>query len=84
MYLRFILILGLTFTINGCNQAFMEGLAQGLAKNPPVYSPSSSGSSSTNSLDEIRKKREARQQERNMKDMCKATGGRWRVGRCKY
>ncbi len=73
------------FSLSGCNEAFMAGVAQGLANRPaPVYTSGSASSSSTSTLDQIRAKREKRKMEQNMKDMCEASGGRWRVGRCKY
>ena len=74
------------FGLSGCNQAFMAGMASGLANRPaPDYSSIGTSSSTTNnSLDQMRQKREARKQEKNMKNMCEASGGRWRVGRCKY
>ena len=85
MTVRFALLFGLLISVSACNQAFMQGLAEGLANRPStVYTPTSSSSSGTNTLDNLRQKREARKQEKNMKSMCEASGGRWRVGRCKY
>jgi len=85
MVLRFAFLFGLLISVSACNQAFMQGMAEGLANRPStVYTPTSSSSSGPSTLDKLRQKREARKQQQNMKSMCEASGGRWRVGRCKY
>ena len=86
MRFRLVALAFVVFGLSACNQAFMSGMASGLANRPaPDYSSVGTSSSTTNnSLDQMRQKREARKQEKNMKNMCEASGGRWRVGRCKY
>ena len=77
-------LVSVSFMLSACDPAFMRGVAEGLANRPTtVYSPAAS-SSTNNQLDQIRQRREAKKQERNQKNMCENTGGRWRVGRCKY
>ena len=87
MRFKLLMLVVVAFGISGCNQAFMAGVASGLANRPaPDYSSigTSSPSSANSVLNDLRAKREARQQEQNMKNMCEAGGGRWRAGRCKY
>ena len=80
-----VLIAIAAFTLSACNDAFVAGLANGLANRPaPTYTSPSSSYDANAHLEQIKRDREAKKQERNMKEMCENTGGRWRVGRCKY
>ena len=87
MKFKLLVLVVIAFGISGCNQAFMAGMASGLANRPaPDYSSigTLSPSSANTVMNDLRAKREARKQEQNMKNMCEASGGRWRTGRCKY
>ena len=81
-------VLPFVLLLSACNEAFMQGVAEGLADRPTtVYTPAASSSNAQ--LEQMRQEqrrqeREAKKLERSMKDMCRASGGRWRVGRCKY
>ena len=72
-----------------CNQAFVAGMAEGLAgkRYNSTYSNSSYSSQyELNKLQRQQRELENRQRnmERNAKRSCRDLGGRWRVGRCKF
>ena len=79
-------LLGASIALSACNDAFVAGMASGLANRPaPTYSSTPASTNNSNALiEKMKRDREAKRIERNMKDMCENGGGRWRVGRCKY
>jgi len=84
-----ILVIVVLGTLMSCNQAFVAGMANGLAGKS--YNPSSSSSAYSNQLELNRLKRQQeeikasqKKMERSARSSCRDLGGRWRVGRCKF